>query len=320
MNLPPESSSSEELEQATVRHSVEETPVQPSFVADVPSEEVTELPPTDSSAKDSSTEETIELLPTHTASEDSSTEETTELPPTHTASEDIPTLPATSSSAEPLAEPLESPLASSTEAQTEETELPIASPEMPEGEFSTEDEEDEDEDEDAELSSLSQPSQSGVFVHKGWLIGVVSAVVVVALLASLLVFVSRPKDPPTDWIATYTPPAGASSSGKVLYYLHWTNQNGELTGQLQLAANPTGTLQSLTVPATGLYNKDNHIIYVVITINGQADTLTGKVNDANDTLNLNPAGVTSQSSLLVFHIGTANDYKLATKKLGAKKA
>ncbi|MBV9712785.1 MAG: hypothetical protein JO011_17940, partial [Ktedonobacteraceae bacterium] len=70
---------------------------------------------------------------------------------------------------------------------------------------------------------------------------------------------------------------------------------------------------------TGLYNRDNHIIYVVITINGQADTLTGKINDANDTLNLNPAGVTGQNSQFVFHIGNANDFKQATKKLGAGK-
>lgn len=131
--------------------------------------------------------------------------------------------------------------------------------------------------------------------------------------------VNRPKDPPTDWIASYTPPAGSSSTGKVLYYLHWTNQNGELKGQMQLAAISNGTPQSLTVPATGLYNRDNHLIYVVIVIDGQPDTLTGKINAANDTLNLNLVGATGQSSLFVFHIGDANDFKQATKELDGTK-
>ncbi|WP_136625252.1 hypothetical protein [Dictyobacter kobayashii] len=141
----------------------------------------------------------------------------------------------------------------------------------------------------------------------------------VALLAALLVFVNRPKDPPSDWISSFTPPAGTSSASKILYYLHWTNENGELKGQLQLSAVANGAPQSLTAPATGLYNRDNHIIYVVITINGQAGTLMGKINDANDTLTLNQVGATSQASQLVFHTGSANDYKQATQKLAPAK-
>ncbi|MBV9615236.1 MAG: hypothetical protein JO031_07260, partial [Ktedonobacteraceae bacterium] len=177
--------------------------------------------------------------------------------------------------------------ASSSEPPMEEAEQHLASPSEPdETETSVLDEDETSEPAQPE-SSPSQPSQSGVFVRKGLLIAAVSAVVVVALLATLLVFVTRPKDPPTDWIASFTPPPG-SSTGKILYYLHWTNQNGELNGQLQLATIANGIPQSLAAPATGLYNRDNHIIYVVITINGQADTLTGKINDANDTLNLNP--------------------------------
>ncbi len=191
-----------------------------------------------------------------------------------------------------------------------------------ENEASAQDEDEvsaQDEDEAFEptqaVSSPSQSSRSGVFIHKGILIAAASIVVVAVLLAALLVFVNRPKDPPADWIGSYTPPAGTGSTGKTLYYLHWTNQNGDLNGQLQLAANPNGTLQSLTAPTTGLYNRDNHIIYVIVTINGQASTLTGKINDNNDTLTLNLVGATDQGGPLVFHTGSADDYKQATKKL-----
>jgi hypothetical protein len=305
MNLPPQSSSSDEPTLVPVHQ--DETPAQPSSAADAPSEETLQPLPVDSTSHDISTEETIEQLPM----EDS-------------ASGDTPTLPA--SPAEPVLEETEPLLAASHELLAEAQEPPLAaSYEADETVvFTEEDGEEEDEEEafesDLPGSSVAPSSQSGVFIRKGWLIGAISAVVVVALLATLLVFVTRPKDPPTDWIATYTPPAGSTSSGKQLYYLHWTNNNGELTGQLQLAANSSGSLQSLTVPAAGLYNRDNHIIYVVITINGQADTFTGKINDANDTLNLNVAGATDQSSLLVFHIGSASDYQRATKNLIPKKA
>jgi hypothetical protein len=301
MNLPPQSSSSDEPTFVPVHQ--DKTPAQPSSAADAPSEETLQQVPVDSTSQD---------IPTEESSEQSPTEDY--------ASGDTPTLPA--SSAESVSEETEPPLAASYEQLVEPQEPPFtASYEVDGAEVFTEEEDGEEAFEsDLPGSSVAPSSQSGVFIRKGWLIGAISAVVVVALLATLLVFVTRPKDPPTDWIATYTPPAGSTSSGKVLYYLHWTNKNGELTGQLQLAANSSGSLQSLTVPAAGLYNRDNHIIYVVITISGQADTLTGKINDANDTLNLNAAGATDQSGLLVFHIGSASDYQRATKNLIGKKA
>ena len=215
----------------------------------------------------------------------------------------------------PAAEDVSTQPASSFEPLAEETEpQPGSSSEVNESDASS-----LDEDEDFEplqpVPSTSQPSHSGVFIRKGILLAVASALVIAVLLVVLLMVINRPKDPPTDWIASYTPPAGTSTTGKVLYYLHWTNQNGELKGQLHLAAIANGTPQSYIAPATGLYNRDNHIIYVVVTINGQADTLLGKINDANDTLNLNPAGVTSQTSQFVFHIGNANDFNVATKNL-----
>ena len=318
MNLPPQSSSSEEPTLVPVHQ--DETPAQQSPVADTPSEETPQQSPVDSTSQDIPTDETIKQAPVDSASDDPIP--TPDTPASDIPASDIPTLPAPS--AEPLLEETELPLALPYEPLAEQTELPLTSSyEADETEIPAEEDEEDEEDafeSDLPGSSVVPSSQGGVFISKGWLIGVISAIVVVALLASLLVFVTRPKDPPTDWIATYTPPAGSTTSGKVLYYLHWTNTNGALTGQLQLAANSSGSLQSLTAPASGLYNRDNHIIYVVIIINGQADTLTGKINDTNDTLNLNAAGATDQSSLLVFHIGTASDYKQATKNLVAKKA
>lgn len=219
--------------------------------------------------------------------------------PVHSASEDSPTEPASSSELEgvEISELDEVEASEPDEAEISELDEDEAfAPEQP-------------------VSSPFQPSRSGVFIHKGILITAACVLVAIVVLGALLVFVNRPKDPPTDWIASYIPPAGTSSAKKILYYLHWTNQNGELKGQLQLAANVNGSLQSLTALATGLYNRDNHIIYVVVTINGQADTLTGKINDTNDTLTLIPVGATGQDSQIVFHIGSADDYKQATKKL-----
>ena len=242
-------------------------------------------PPTSEEPEQQPTLHSSEETPTQPSPASESLFEEIEQQPAHSVSEDTPTQPASSS------EPNGAEVEASDEGEAFEPAQSVLSP--------------------------SLPSQSGVFIHKGFLIAATCAVVVVVLLAALLVFVNRPKDPPTDWIASYTPPAGTSSARKILYYLHWTNQNGELNGQLQLAANVNGTLQSLTAVATGLYNRDNHIIYVVVTINGQADTLTGKINENNDTLTLNPVGVSGQSSQIVFHIGSANDYKQATKKLGS---
>jgi hypothetical protein len=316
MNLPPQLPSSEEPEQQPVLYSSEETPTPPSLSSDQLSEEpqqqpvnpASEEPPT-SSPSELPTEEPEE--PAASASE-LSTEES-EQPPT-LPSDSLAEEPATPSS-ELSVEPSEEPLATPSELPTEELEQPFVTSFEPDGAENSALDEDETFASEQSVSATPQSSRSGVFIHKGVLIAVVSAIVVVALLASLLVVVTRPKDPPTDWIASYTPPAGTSSTGKVVYYLHWTNQNGELTGQMQLAAFADGAPQALTVPATGLYNRDNHIIYVVVTINGQADTLMGKINDTNDTLSLNPAGVTTQPSQFVFHIGTADDFKQATKKL-----
>jgi len=234
--------------------------------------------------------------------------------------EDVPTQPATAS--ESLAEGIEQQPTSpslASESLAEGIEQQPTSPFDPAGDEVL-DEEVFDEDEDLELEGAA-PARAGVFISRGVLIATVSAVVILALLATLLVVVTRPKDPPTDWIASYTPApaAGTTSSGKILYYLHWTNQNGALQGQLQLATVANGTLQSATAPTTGLYSKDNHIIYVVVTLNGQASTLTGKINDASDTLTLNAPGATGADSGLVFHIGSANDYTLAKKQLGSAK-
>jgi hypothetical protein len=244
--------------------------------------------------------------------------------------EDVLTQPATAPEVlaeeteqhvDPITEDVPNQPALASEQLAEETEQQPTSPFDPAGDEVLDEEVfDEDEDEDLELEGAS-PARAGVFISRGVLIAAACAVVVVVLLATLLVVVTRPKDPPTDWIASYTPApaAGTTSSGKILYYLHWANQNGALQGQLQLATVANGTLQSATAPTTGLYSKDNHIIYVVVTLNGQASTLTGKINDASDTLTLNAPGATGADSGLVFHTGSANDYKQATKKLGSSK-
>jgi hypothetical protein len=313
MNLPPQPPSSEEPEQHPVLHSSEETLIQPSPVSDSSAE----------GAEETSSEETL-IQPSPVSD---SGAEGTEQQTTPSATEDMPTLPASSS--EPhMTEDIPTLPASSSEPHMEETEqepVPAFEPDgiaysaldnnsTADGD-TVSDEDEEDEEDDQAVSS--QPSRSGVFIRKGVLIAAACAVVVVALLATFLVVASRPKDPPTDWIASFTPPPSSTSTSpsRILYYLHWTNQNGELQGQLQLAAKVNGKLQSITAPATGLYNKDNHIIYVVVTVSGQADTLVGKINATNDTLTLNSPGATDQSTQFVFHTGTANDYKQDTKQL-----
>jgi hypothetical protein len=292
MDLSSQSPSSDDSEQH--HHSEEETLLQSSPAAD-PFPKETEQQHVDPIAED---------VPTQPAAASEVLAEETEPQHVDPIAEDVPTQSAIAS--EPLAEGAEQqPTSSSVPAEDEVLEEEVF---------------DEDEDEDLELEGTS-PARAGVFISRGVLIAVACAVVVVALLATLLVVVSRPKDPPTDWIASYTPApvAGTTSSGKTLYYLHWTNQNGALQGQLQLATVANGTLQSATAATTGLYSKDNHIIYVVITLNGQASTLTGTINNAGDTLTLNAPGTTGPGSGLVFHTGSASDYKQETKKLGSGK-
>jgi hypothetical protein len=289
MDLSSQSPSSDDSEQH--HHSEEETLLPSSPAADSLPEE----PHVDPIAED---------VPTQPAAASEVLAEETEQPHVDPITEDVPTQATMAS--EPLAE--------ETEQQPTSSFVPA------EDEVLDEEVLDEDEDEDLELEGAS-PARPGVFISRGVLIAAACAVVIVALLATLLVVVTRPKDPPTDWIASYTPApvAGTTSSGKTLYYLHWTNQNGALQGQLQLATIANGTLQSATAATIGLYSKDNHIIYVVVTLNGQASILTGKINDAGDTLTLNAPGATGPDSGLVFHTGSASDYKQATKTLGSGK-
>ncbi|GLV59713.1 hypothetical protein KDH_65390 [Dictyobacter sp. S3.2.2.5] len=262
-----------------------------------------------------------QTVPTsETVSHEDAAEQPTTTPDSTSPAEgnDYPTLPSETASHEEVAEQP----ATHESANEEATPQPMPFSESPTAaEGSTEDaavadQADEDEDEDLEEDdATTQPARSGIFIKKGVLIGVISAIVLVALLATLLFFVNRPKDPPTDWLSSVTPPAGSGSANKILYYLHWSNNNGELKGQLQLAAYANGAPQSLTAPASGLYSRDNHDIYVVVTINGQATTLSGKINDSNDTLTLNQVGAPSQASQLVFHTSSADVYKQETKKL-----
>ena len=292
MDFSSQPSSSEESEQ---RHSEEETLPQSLPAADAVPEKP-EPQHVDPIAEDVPTQS---IAPSASLTEES---EPQRVDPT--TEEDVPTQPIVA--AEPLVEGVE-----------QQPTLPF---DPTENEVLEEEVFDEDEDEDLDLEGTT-PARTGVFISRGVLIAAACAVVVVALLATLLVVVTRPKDPPTDWIASYTPTptAGVATGGKIVYYLHWTNQNGELQGQLQLATVANGTLESATAATIGLYSKDNHIIYVVITLNGQASTLTGKINDASDTLTLNAPGATTPNSGLVFHIGSAGDYKQQTKQLGAKK-
>ncbi|MBA2393414.1 MAG: hypothetical protein H0V70_11815 [Ktedonobacteraceae bacterium] len=306
MDLPSQPPSSEEPKQQHI-HSSEEAPIQPSPDADSLTEEtqpqnvnpITEEAPTESApVADSLPEESqpqsvnpvIEDVPTESAPVADSLPE--EIQPLH---------------ADPIVEDVPGQSAATSEPLADETEPQITSLDQ-----------DEEEDEDLEVE---EETRSGVFIGRGLLIAIACGVVIVALMATLLVVVTRPKDPPTDWIASYTPPAtaGTPAGGKILYYLHWTNQNGSLKGQLQLETVSNGALQSATAATIGLYSKDNHVIYVVITLNGQASTLAGTINDNNDTLTLDSPGATTPGGGLIFHTGSANDYKLAAKNLGAKK-
>jgi hypothetical protein len=336
MNETPQPPSSEEPKQQPPIHSSKEAPTQPSPASDAQSDEaelqtVSYTPENNPWKPASSPESSSDEPPTQVWS-DASSESQAE-PPTQVWSDgsaenqaELPTQVWSDTSSDSQAEPAtQSWSNTSTEGQAESDAQSWSNTSTPskdaEDEDDEDDEDEDDEDAEGEEQSLRSPSQSGIFIHKGLLIAAAGVIVAAAVVVALLLFLNRPIDPPTDWIASITPPATASapSTGTVLYYLHWTNQNGVLKGQLQLAANSSGTPQSLTAPTTGLYSRDNHIIFVVVSINGQADTLTGKINDSNDTLTLNQPGATDQTSQIVFHKGTANDYKQATNKLNAKK-
>lgn len=285
MNVPPQPPLGEESENETELQSARKTPDQPAPTSETVShEDVAEQP---TSTSETATHTDAAEQPAY-SSEESAYEDAAEQPTVQTTDDnEVAPHPMTFS---------ESPAASEDAVVADEAA--------------------EDDAEDLETDdAATQPAHSGVFIKKSVLISAISAVVLVALLAALLFYVNRPKDPPTDWISSFTPPSGSGSANKILYYLHWTNENGELKGQLQLAAYANGAPQSLTAPASGLYNRDNHIIYVVITINGQPGTLMGKINDSNDTLTLNQVGAPNQATQLVFHTGSADAYKQATKSL-----
>ncbi|GCE06545.1 hypothetical protein [Dictyobacter aurantiacus] len=288
MSVPPQPPLGEEPEKKTELQSGDQISEQPAPTPETVShEDATEQPTTTSDVASPVEGNDSPTIPSETASHEEATEQ-----PTIHDSADEETTPQPMTFSEPPADSTES---------SEDTVV--------DNQESLEEEDLEEDDETA------QPARSGIFIKKGVLIGVISAVVLVALLAALLFFVNRPKDPPTDWLSSVTPPAGSGSATKILYYLHWSNDNGELKGQLQLAAYANGAPQSLTAPASGLYSRDNHDIYVVVTINGQATTLSGKINDSNDTLTLNQVGAPNQASQLVFHTSSADAYKQETRKL-----
>jgi hypothetical protein len=338
MNETPQPPSSEEPKQQPPIHSSKEAPKQPSPASDAQSDEaeletVRYTPENNPWKPASSPESSSDELPTQVWS-DTSAESQSELPTqvwSDTSAESQSESPtqvwsdtSTSDQVEPATQSWSDTSAASTDGQAEpaaqswsDTSTPSKDDEY-EGEGDAEDDDEDDEDEDAQ--AVRSSSQSGVFIHKGILFAAAGVIVAAAIVVALLLFLNRPIDPPTEWFASITPPvtAGAPSTGTTLYYLHWTNKNGALTGQLQLAAN-NGTPQTLNAPTTGLYSRDNHVIFVVVTINGQAVTLTGKINDSNDILTLNQPGAPDLTSQIVFHKGSADEYKQATNKLNAKK-
>lgn len=338
MSLPPQPPSSEEPEKKPVIHPVEETPEQSSPTSDIQPDEAEKQPVISAS----------EELPTQPAStlepqEDNlaahpvlpSTPDETEAPTqvwTNASTADVSEASTQAwINASTPAEP-EAPTADVSEAPTQVwsdgeppkwTENEGTAPDWTDASAPAEENGLSAEDENIEISEIpsadGQSTRAGIFIHRSILIAAAAILVLAILLVSLLFFLNSPKDPPTDWIASYTPTSTTSTSGKILYYLHWTNQNGDLKGQLQLAAVSNGAPQSLTAPTTGLYNRDNHIIYVVIVVSGNQDVLLGKINDSNDTLTLNPVGATDTTNQIVFHKGSAADYKAQTKQLDAKK-
>lgn len=324
MNVSPQPPLGEEPEKETELHNIDKTPEQPAPTSETSSpEDATEQPaPTSTSATHEVGTE-YPVTSTEVAEPENSIEQT-ETSSEEVETENIEEQPKTSAEVSEHEDIAEEPTIH-TSADEETTPQPMTFSEPPaEAEDATEntiadDEAIEDDVEDEEDTTTGQTG-SGVFVRKGVLIGVISAVVLVALLGTLLFFVTRPKDPPTDWLTSVTPPAGSGSASKILYYLHWTNDNGELKGKLDLAAYANGGPQSVSDDATGLYSRDNHIIYVVIVDNGQPVTFTGKINDSNDTLTLSPAGATGQTTPLVFHTSSADNYKQETKKLVPAKA
>jgi hypothetical protein len=332
MSLPPQPPSSEEPEQHTTLHFSEETPKQASSAPESRSDEVEKQPvlsasediptqyqsapdeseaPTQVGANASAPDEAE--APTQVGANTSAPDEAeapapdeAEAPASNWAEAPISNWDDASTPAWTDASPIDDPTAiDDTVAATTADAATNATPD-----FNTA----------QGAPAPSQTSRAGIFIHKSILIAAAIVVVLAAILVALVLFLNRPIDPPTDWIASESSAATTTgASQQILYYLHWTNQDGKLTGQLQLAADTNGTPQSLTAPTTGLYNRDNHIIYVVVTISGSPTTLTGKIDTSNNTLTLNPAGATDTSNQIVFHTGSANDYKLDTQKMDAPK-
>jgi len=148
--------------------------------------------------------------------------------------------------------------------------------------------------------------------RRPWIIG--GAALLVVLLAALCVFVLLPKSPPSDWIANYSS-AGLFSSGQAVFYIHWDNQNGNLTGQMQITAASGGMTQTLTVPFTGTYNSQDHSVFLTLTVNGTSEDLSGTINQTDNTMTLTQVNSNQQGDQLVFRAGSESDYQQEVQNL-----
>jgi hypothetical protein len=133
--------------------------------------------------------------------------------------------------------------------------------------------------------------------------------VVIVIVAAFLITHGFRADPPSSWLATE--PIGSTS--KFVYYIHWTNHDGQLNGSMDeyyySSSSSYGSGQSQSYNLDGTYNYQDQT--VTLTVHNGAESVTIKGNISGNNMTLHSPASTSTSSAnrdLTFHTASQKDF------------
>ncbi len=144
-----------------------------------------------------------------------------------------------------------------------------------------------------------------------------SLTLLVLVLGAFTVFqFTHPSGPPTNWLATET-----VGKQRIVYYLHWNDDNGVLRGSLESSLFVAGVMQNSSWSFVATYDSQTTTLHITFDKVSAANlpyySADAKIN--GDTLTIKRANNSDPGNdALVFHPASAQDYTQAKNDLEKK--